>query len=272
MAGKSRATKFRKKKQAEGYKSIAVTISPEAVQALSTMKDTFGWTQREAVSNALAFATADISAIKDFIEGRERLEKRDVADRAKDIQDIVGMKRLLFEFEARIAELEKGTSTTGAAVQVNSDITEDNQTEEKTEDSEDLNVSGEDETVISTTPTGKKVKIVPSEPAAQTEEPPAPETDNKQPYVERTVIRPPVQQRIPGVITPEEKNALLDFAARCFVQYGQTISRSRTYRMAQDANLNIHTSEEEFGTFLQTNLSEIRKRFMILKEQQDNVS
>ena len=292
MSGKSRATKFRQKKQAEGYKSIAVTIAPEAVQALAAMKNEFGWTQREAVSHALAYAAADLSAMNDFIEGKKRLEQRNATDRAKDIQDIMGMKRLLAEFEARIANLEHSTPSGAASVEVQ-DILEDepevsesetpesvttqpeNTEPEMTEaESSEAEISAKDE-IISTTASGKKIRITSTEKseenrfATETSTVEPKENYNTEPknVVDRTVIRP-VQTRMPGVFTPKEKDELLNFAAHCFVQYGQTISRSRTYRMAQDAGLNIHSTEEEFGKFLQENLGEIRRRYTAMKDAQ----
>lgn len=106
----SRATKFRKNREARGFKSISVTISPEAKKALETLQVTREWTQWEAVSEALVYAAEHLAG---FVRPEAAQEAETVtpgtqsAERARETGELLEMKKLILGFEERMGELER---------------------------------------------------------------------------------------------------------------------------------------------------------------------
>ena len=104
----SRATRFRHRKARAGFKTISVTISPEAAAALDVLCAQSGWPQWRAVSEALIRLQAGGGPVvaAEGVPG---------PDSARETTELLGMKRLLAEFQGRLAELEGRLETTPSA-------------------------------------------------------------------------------------------------------------------------------------------------------------
>lgn len=305
----SRATKFRRNREARGFKSISVTISPEAKKALETLQVTRDWAQWEAVSEALVYAARQLAGFtpSQAVDSAPIPEAAsESAERARETGELLEMKKLILGFEERMGELERrlreAGATTAPAPSEESPTSHSQATAQKgraevsqseqaaagctvrvrtsgKQERPDRSTTGEGPEQSSAAASGPASQPTSQAASQPTGEPTAPA--NAQPTAPpssesaRDSARKPSSessreqasespresgsQPATAAAEPDEE-AILDFAARAFREHGMTISRGRTYRMAQQQGIRVHESEEEYGRFLQSNLAEISRR------------
>ncbi len=106
---KSRSAKWRDAHIAKGGKAIGVTLNPGAGKSLEILQETFGWSQRQAISFALEFTERH----KDQIDVSNKFQQIFLETfKPQELKDKVElMERRLQEVETEVAHLRESAAS-----------------------------------------------------------------------------------------------------------------------------------------------------------------